>query len=708
MVATRWSWLAASALTLALPGAALAAPATDPAEQGDRGPQRGFVAQDLFRLQGATDPQISPDGKRIVYVRSSADVMSDRLVPSLWLVDVASGAQRPLVAGPGAHFAPRWSSDGQRLAYVSSVGEGAPQLHVLWLDSGADVALTDLPESPDSLAWSPDGSQIAYAMHVPGEGPKLGEPPAGKPEGATWAEPLEVIDRVTYRADGAGYIAAGSSHVFVVSASGGAPRQLTFGNYADEGNLAWSGDGRAILFTGNRKDDWRRKGMDSEIYRVDVASGAVTALTSRFGPDGSPVVSPDGKHVAYLGFDDALRSYENTELYVMNADGSGKRSLTATFDYGIDQAIWVGNSTLYVIYDDHGTRKVGKVGLDGSRSVLLEGITQGAHYDRPYTGGDFSVSQKGRIAYTANGTDRPADLWVSEAGKGGKGRRLTDLNGTWIDHKAMAPVRKLPVTAPDGRPIDAWLVTPPGLQPGQKVPLILEIHGGPMSAYGSTFSTDDQLYAAHGYAVLYTNPRGSTSYGEEFARLIDRNYPGPDYDDLMAAVDAAIADGVADPDNLFVTGGSGGGVLTAWIVGKTNRFKAAASQKPVIDWGSFSLTSDGATTYHDHWFDKPVWEEPMVYWKRSPLSLVGNVETPTLVVVGSQDFRTPVSEAEQLYTALQIRGIPTALVKVPGASHGGIAARPSQSAEKASAILAWFDRYRTDKASVPAPTPGGE
>jgi len=291
------------------------------------------------------------------------------------------------------------------------------------------------------------------------------------------------------------------------------------------------------------------------------------------------------------------------------------------------------------------------------------------------------------VAYTAGGADAPADLWVD-------GRRLTQLNANFLAGKAMAPVRKLPVTAPDGRAIDAWLVTPAGLPAGTRAPLILEIHGGPNSAYGPAFSTDDQLYAARGYAVLYVNPRGSTSYGEQFANLIDRAYPGTDYDDLMAAVDAAIADGTADPNNLFVTGGSGGGALTAWIVGKTDRFKAAASQKPVVNWISEALTMDATTFTSRYWFDKKPWEDPMSYWNRSPLSLVGNVKTPTLVVVGSEDYRTPVSEAEQYYAALQIRGVPTALVKVPGASHGGLTSRPSQSAAKASAILAWFDKYR--------------
>ncbi len=228
----------------------------------------------------------------------------------------------------------------------------------------------------------------------------------------------------------------------------------------------------------------------------------------------------------------------------------------------------------------------------------------------------------------------------------------------------------------------------------KKYPLILEIHGGPFSAYGPVFSTDYQLYAAAGYVVLYTNPRGSTSYGDEFANLIHHKYPGNDYDDLMSSVDAAIAQGFVDPDNLFVTGGSGGGVLTAWIVGKTHRFKAAASQKPVINWASLVLTTDGTAFMTKYWFGKTPWEDPQGYWARSPLSLVGSVKTPTLVVVGDQDFRTPLSDSEQYYQALQLAGVPTGLVKVPGASHGGFTARPSQSAAKASAILAWFERYR--------------
>lgn len=646
-----------------------------------------FEGRDIFALQVAADPQISPDGKTVAYVRRQGDIMTDRQKGAIWLVDTATGAQRPLV--PDASQ-PRWSPDGKRLAYIAQDPKGNAQLFVRWMDGDAVVRVTTLPDSPQSVTWSPDGRSIAYIMRVPGEPMKLGKAP-DKPEGAEWAKPLEVIDRVDYRNDGGGYVQPGYDHIFLVSADGGPPRQLSFGDYQDGGPLSWTPDGRTLLFSAVRKPDWQHNVFDPEIYALDVASGAIAPLTNREGPDGAPVVSPDGSKIAYLGFDDKRLSYQNTLLYVMNRDGSAPRAITAGFDRSIDRAVWAADSrSLYAQYDERGVNRVARITLDGKVTELASGLT-GTAFDRPYSGGEFTVSKGGAIAFTSGSALQPAELSVLT---GSKARQLTHLNEGFLASKTLGQVRELAVKAPDGREVPAWLITPPGYQPGTRVPLVLEIHGGPHTAYGPHFSTDGQLYAAAGYAVLYTNPRGSTSYGEAFAQLIHHKYPGDDYGDLMAAVDAAIASGVADPGNLFVTGGSGGGVLTSWIVGKTDRFKGAATQKPVINWISEALTMDNTLFTSRYWFPKKPWEDPMGYWSRSPLSLVGNVKTPTLVVVGSEDYRTPVSEAEQYYAALQIQGVPTALVKVPGASHGGIAARPSQSAAKAAAIIAWFDRYR--------------
>lgn len=662
---------------------ALAAPA--------EAPSATFEVRDLFGLEVATDPQISPDGSRIAYVRRSNDIMTDRAVSTIWLIDARTGAQVPLAAGPGSHSQPRWSPDGRRLAYVSSAEGGAAQLYVRWMDSGESVRITGLPTSPSGIEWSPDGRRIAYSMFVADEGMKLGsaEP---KPEGAKWAEPLEVITAVTYRFDGQGYLRPGYNKIFVVPAEGGAPRQLTFGSYHDRGPLSWSRDGRTIYFSANRSPNWERETNESEIYALDADSGTVTALTRRVGPDDDPVVSPDGSKIAYVGFDDRRLGYQNNLLYVMNRDGSNPRVLTASLDRSVESPVWSADGrALYVSYDEKGETRVARVGLDGSVRTAAEGLS-GASLDRPYTGGDFSVARDGSVAFTSGTATLPADVVLS---RGGKRTQLTQLNQTLRATKRLGEVRKFTTPSThDQRPIDAWITLPPSYVEGQRYPLILEIHGGPFAAYGPHFSTDNQLYAAAGYVVLSVNPRGSTSYGAEFANLIHHAYPGNDYDDLMSAVDGAIAQGYADPNRLFVTGGSGGGVLTSWIVGKTNRFKAAATQKPVIDWSTQALTSDIPTTVTRYWFDAMPWEKPEEYWRRSPLSLVGNVKTPTLVVVGSEDYRTPVMESEQYYRALQLVGVPTALVKVPGASHSGLAGRPSQSGAKAKAILAWFEKYK--------------
>ena len=650
-----------------------------------------FEGRDIFGLQWASDPQIRPDGRTVAYVRNSNEVMTDQARRSIWIVDIAMGTQSPLVSGTGSHFSPRWSPDGSRLAYVSTGEEGRAQLFVRWLATGASSRIADLSSSPDDLAWSDDGQSIAFTMFIPDEAVQLGKAPA-KPEGATWAPPLVVITDVVYRADGAGQLKPGYTHAFVVAADGGAPRQLTFGAFNEAGPLSWSPDGKFVYVSGNRLDGWRRDPVNTEIYEVSIADGSIKPLTSRVGPDNAPLVAPDGSKIAFLGFDDRVLGYQNAELYVMNRDGTGARSLTASLDRTVDSAAWADDGrSIFIQYADKGVTRVARVSLNGRVDPIAEGLSASA-LDRPYSGGAFSVARNATVAFTSGTPVSPSDISVA---RNGRTQRLTHLNDGLFRDKALAQVTPLAVTSSfDQNPIDAWLVLPPKFDASRKYPLILEIHGGPFASYGPYFSTDNQLYAAAGYVVLYVNPRGSTSYGAKFANYIHHAYPGHDYDDLMSAVDAAIAKGFVDPDNLFVTGGSGGGVLTAWIVGSTDRFRAAASQKPVINWTSLALTTDIYTFIPKYWFAKPPWEDPQDYWKRSPLSLVGAVKTPTLVLVGDQDLRTPVSDAEQYYQALQLRGVPTALVKVPGASHGGLAARPSQSAAKASAILAWFEQFR--------------
>ena len=533
------------------PVATMAAPAS--------GPTPAFTGSDLFGLAAASDPKISPDGRHIAYVRRSADIMTDKIRSAIWLVDVATGQQRPIAAGSGNHFGP---------------------------------------------AWSPDG--------------------------------------------------------------------------------------RSILFSAIRKPDWEMLANDSEIYRVSLSGGEPQALTSRKGADADPRPSPDGRSIAYVGSDDRLKGYEQSLLYVMDSNGGGARLVAPGLDRSIDNFAWSpDNRSIIASYEEAGRVKVSRISLDGRVSPIASDVGGGG-LDRPYAGGSFSAARNGTIAFTRDSPTRPAELMVAS---GGKTRQLTRLNELTLSGKNLGTLREIAVTAPDGGKVPSWILLPPGHVAGTPVPTILEIHGGPYAAYGPGFSTDYQLYAAAGYAVLYTNPRGSSGYGQAFADGIEKTYPGSNYEDLMAAVDAAVAGGYADSNNLFVTGGSGGGILTAWIIGKTNRLKAAASQKPVINWTSMALTSDNLPFFGPYWIGGMPWDNQKAYWERSPLSLMANVKTPTLVVVGSEDYRTPVSESEQLYAALKLAKVPTMLVKVPEASHS-FANRPSHSAAKAAAIIAWFDKYR--------------
>jgi acylaminoacyl-peptidase len=646
---------------------------------------------DVFQLEYADDVQISPDGSRIVYVRVSHDIMTDRIRRNLWIINADGTNNRPLRSEARNFSQPRWSPDGTRLAYVSSA-DGSPQLYVRWMDSGQTALLTNLTEAPDAIAWSPDGKSIAFSQLVLSEKKPLATPPP-KPEGAQWAPPVKVIDTVTYRADGAGYLESGFQHLFVVSSEGGTPRQLTEGEFNDDGPLSFTPDGRALVFSANRGADWQLDPQESEVFSVDLATQKLKQLTTRKGPDNSPVVSPDGRKIAYLGFDDHLQGYQVTHLYVMDIDGGNPRVVTAKLDRDVVDPRWAADSRgVYFTYDERGDRKLGITTLDGKVRTLAEGLG-GTDLGRPYTSGVFSVARNGRTAFTHNTPQRPADVGTATASGGA--RVLTALNDDLFGNKKLGEVRELTwKSSKDQREIEGWVITPPDYDAEKKYPLILEIHGGPFASYGPNYASELQLYAAAGYIVLYANPRGSTSYGEEFGNLIHHAYPGNDYDDLMSGVDAVIAQGHVDANNLFVTGGSGGGVLTAWIVGSTDRFRAAVVAKPVINWSSFVLTSDANNFFYKYWFGAMPWEQPQEYWRRSPLSLVGNVKTPTMLITGEADYRTPIEESEQFYQALKLRKIDTVMVRIPEASHGGMVARPSNLIAKVDNILAWFEKYK--------------
>ncbi len=649
-----------------------------------------FSSMDVFELEWAEQPQISPDGQAIVYIRRGMDIMTDRRQSRLWLVNVDGTNHQKLSAMDVNEGNPTWSPDGQRIAFTASTKQGS-ELFIYWLETGKVARISQLVNAPRGLAWSPDGQQIAFSMFVEGRELSLVKPPK-KPKGAQWAAAPRVTSRLKHEADGSGYMKPGFSHLFVIPSEGGTPRQITSGKYQHRSKPVWGKDGQSLYFSANRSDDWEYDFRNSELYQVSIADGKILPLTDRRGPDYSPVISPDGQKIAYLGYTDKTQTYQNTLLYVMNKDGQNSQAIKVQLDHGIAKPTWDANGAgLYFMYDEYGNTKIGHTDLNGKVTKITDNVG-GTGIGRPYGGGSYSLAKNGTIAFNHTTPYHPAELAVVDA-KEKKAKLIRPLNEDILGQRTLGKVEEIWYkSSVDGRKIQGWIVKPPFFDPTEKYPLLVENHGGPISNYGDRFSPEIQLYATAGYVVFYPNPRGSTSYGEEFANLLYHNYPGEDYNDVMDGVDAVIEEGYIYANQLYVTGGSAGGIMSAWMIGKNNRFRAAAVVKPVMNWISKTLVADNYYGYANSRYPGQPWEKPEVYWKFSPLSLVGKIQTPTLVMVGTSDLRTPLSEAKQLYHALKLRKIETALVEVPGAFHF-IANRPSQLITKVEHVLAWFERY---------------
>jgi len=637
-----------------------------------------FSAADVFQLRGVADIQMSPDGRSIAYQASDTDIMIDGRRSSIRMIDVASGQDRMLATDASS---PRWSPDGRSIVYVASGPDGVVRIMIADSENGTRRAIAELAGLSSEIVWSPDGRALAFTRFVaePVQAPPT---PVSKPEGAAWAAPLRIISSVRYERDGQGAVEPGHVQLFILAVEGGAPTQLTRGDADIDGGPVWTQDGAALIVAERRGDERQRGYQNARLWRVPVEGGEQVPLSPADLGARSPTVSPDGSRIAFIAVAQDGRDYSASGLYVANADGLGLRRLDGTLDREVDSPRWSGDGrTIYVGYGDHGLGKVGRFDLDGRWSEVAAGVT-----------GDYSLSQTGALAYALGRADRPADVAVTLPN--GTVRQLTDRNADLLNARTLGAVRPLRVRSTlDGAQVGAWLTLPPGYRRDTRYPTIIVVHGGPYGFDGPLWSTTDQLYAAAGYVVLHANYRGSTSYGFAFADRIGRDFPGPAYADLMSAADAAIDAGVADPDRLFITGGSAGGHLTAWAVGSTDRFRAAMAEKPVINAVSKALTTDQYVGSSSSYGGLEAWEAPERYWSMSPLSRVGAVKTPTMLVVGEEDRRTPVSESRQFYNALTLRGIPTALVVVPGASHSSLGRRPSQLLQEIDLTLDWFGRY---------------
>lgn len=680
------------ALTLLSLGAlVLSSPVIANSQSDDASPEKSafFKSEDIFNLEYVSDVQISPNGKYIAYVRRSNDIMSDSSRANVWLASVDGKSNRPLLSSKKNYYSIRWSPDGSRLAYLSNE-EGKPQLYVRWMDTGQTALVTNVTSSPSNITWSPDGKYIAFTMSVDAKEKPQDVKMPKKPEGAKWSPKFQYITKARYQADGKGVLDPAYTHIFIVPSDGGTARQLTSGNYHHNGRLSFAPNGEKIYFSANRSDNWEYEPVEADIFSVDM-TGNIEQLTQDKGRESSPVVSPDGKYIAYAYRDDEKVMYKNSYLYVMNSDGSEQRNITKDIDNSVSNFYWKDNKRIYFQQSVRGLVQVNTVSLSGRVKTVASGLG-GTTLGRPYVFGTYHAVGD-VVAYTKGRTDRPADLFVTTR----KERQLTALNEDVLGHKQLGEVKEVVYPSSiDGEEIQGWYILPPNYDSSKTYPLILEIHGGPNLAYGPVFTAELQRMAAEGYVVFYDNHRGSTGYGERFALLLQGKYSSEyDFADHMSGVDALIEKGIADPERLFITGGSAGGIASAYAIGLTNRFKAAVVAKPVINWLSKVLSADSGLYQIPFQFPGKPWDNVEHYWKRSPLSLVGNVTTPTMLITGVEDKRTPMSETEQFYQALKLQKVDSVLVKVPGSPHG-IAAKPSRMIGKIENILAWFKKYDSD------------
>ena len=674
--------------------------------------KRRITDTDLYAFQWAASPQISPDGSKIVYALVKVNAKHDNYETALWIVPASGGAAtRPLTSGPHDSSA-RWSPDGKTLAFLRATEkDGKPQaaqIYLLSLEGGEARQLTDIPKGAGGPVWSPDGRSIAFTSGT------LAKDFEKKKDDAPPESDVRVITRAEYRENGEGYIDADRpDHIWTVDAASipAAPRkahQVTSGDFA-EGEITWARDGSKIYFTSDRVKESYYQPPANAIYEVSAAGGEIHKVAAVDGQIRELSLSPDSRRMAFVaelnkGSGVIHRSYSEPDLFLTSTElGSTPKNLTADYDFDIaggiggDQApprggggskpFWSPDGrSIFVTASEQGSANIKRI---DSETGKVEPVTKGDHALLSY-----SASADGsKMVLLVSTPTNIGDVFVA-ASASGEMEPVTHVNAELFAKLDLTEPEMIWYKSFDGRRIQAWVQKPPDFQAGKKYPLILDIHGGPHSAYGYVFDHEFQWMAAKGYVVLYPNPRGSTSYGQEFGNIIQYAYPGDDFKDLMAGVDELIARGWVDPDQLGVTGGSGGGVLTNWVIGHTDRFKAAVSQRSIADWAGFWYTAD-FSQFTPMWFRGAPWEQEADYKARSPITYIQNVHTPLMLIEGESDFRTPPADGgEQMFRALKYLKRTAVMVRFPGESHElSRSGKPVHRVERLDHIVAWFDQY---------------
>jgi len=679
--------------------------------------QRPISEMDLFRFVWIADPQISPDGRQVAFVRVTVNEKKDGYDTELWIVPADGSAPARPFTGGLRDSSPRWSPDGRWIAFLRPVGTGderKPQLHLIAAQGGEAFPVTDLPRGVSDPAWSPDGKRIAFvsAANDKDLAKKRESREAGEEERES---DVRVITRATYRFNGSGYNdSSRPTHLWVVDvplpgASLPEPRQLTRGELSED-SPSWSRDGSLVYFSSERVEEPYYERPNDDVWAVPAQGGEIRPLVDVDGPVNEWAVSPDGGRVAFAGFlnPEKRRSYDETDLLVIEPrPGAAARNLTERFDGDVgdglagDQHAPKGGRPQPILWSADG-RSVITVAAERGRANLkrfdvstgaAEAVTEGDQEVASYS----ATPDASRMALVISTPTVVGDLYVLETATKRK-KLLHEPNRELFSEIALTAPEEVVYKSFDGRPIQAWVQKPPGFDPQKKYPLILNIHGGPHSAYGWVFFHEFQWMAAQGYVVLYPNPRGSSSYGQEFGNVIQYDFPGDDAKDLLAGVDEMLKRPYIDPQKLGVTGGSGGGILTNWIITQDQRFKAAVAQRSIADWTSFWYTAD-FTLFDAMWFRGAPWEDPEDFARRSPITHVNRVTTPLMLIEGEDDLRTPpAAGGEQMFRALKYLKRPVVMVRFPRESHDlSRSGEPWHRIERLRHIVGWFDKYLQGK-----------
>ncbi|HEY2908286.1 MAG TPA: S9 family peptidase [Vicinamibacterales bacterium] len=676
--------------------------------------KRAITETDLLKFTWIADPQISPDGANVAFVKVVVNEKENRYETSLYTVPTSGGDTRRLTSGI-RDTGPCWSSDGKSIAFVRSIekdGKSQPgQVYLLRMDGGEARPLTDLARGASGPEWSPDGKRIAFISPT-GQDRREGQEGQDKDHKSD----VKVITRAVYRANGnPGYVdGEHHAHVFVVRvpeepADKPVPEQITDGEF-DERGLAWAPDGTKVYFTSTRVAEAYYDPQHSELYSVPAAGGSITKVAAIAGTINDESISPDGKRIAFLGTlnGNPVRSYSQPDLFVTDAaPGATPKNLTAEYDFDVlggiggDQAAPRGNNPKPIVWSADGSSLIISSAERGSSNLKrvniatgkMEPVTEGAQDVVGYTASRDGAT----IAVTLSTQTNIGDISVIDVAHRAP-RAITHVNDELFKDIQQSEPEEITYTSFDGKKIQGWIMKPTDFDASKKYPMILEIHGGPHSAYGNVYTHEFQWMAAKGYVVLFTNPRGSTSYGQEFGNIIQYRYPGDDYKDLMAGVDEVVKRGYVDANRLGVTGGSGGGLLTDWTITQTQRFKAAVAQRDIADWSGFWYTAD-FTLFQPTWFRKAPWEDPQDYAARSPITHVANVTTPLMLVLGDADYRTPPPDGgEQMFRALKYRKIPTVMVRFPRETHElSRSGEPFHRIERLRHIVGWMDQWLAGK-----------